>query len=259
MNDWNGLDFLIFLIFAMNTILGMTRGATKEIISTLCLSVGLIFSIRFCVPLTNFLSASPLIADVIDNSMTVNFMSSIGAAPLTTEFLRQFSFSMALMICFTASFSACEAALSLPSVMEVFSFPYAMLNKKVGAGLGCLRGFVLNVILVNILVLHLFNTSGNETVKNSVTNNSHFVAALLPTAKKLDTLIEAQNPDRYREIYQDKDVIKVDGILKALSPDEKNPLDMPQPQAAPAQNAPATQQGESPQAPVSEPKQSHND
>src|SRR3990167_1645354 len=100
MDTWNGLDFFIFLIFASSTILGMVRGATREIISMMCLSVALIFSIKFTIPLAVFFNRSPLINNVVDNPFMQNFMQAIDAGPLTPELLAQIFYSISLLICF---------------------------------------------------------------------------------------------------------------------------------------------------------------
>lgn len=239
MDNWNGLDFFIFLIFAANTILGIVRGATKEIISTMCLSVALIFTLKFTMPLARFFNNSPLITDVIDSSLTQNFMWAIGAGPLTTSLLSEISYSISLLICFLGAFSVCEAMLSFTGFMEVFSFPYAALNRKLGGVLGFARGYIFNIVLVAILALHLLKNG--DVINNSVITHSFFVNLLLPSAKKLDSLISAEAPERYRELLNEKPAYNVEDLYKNI----KNVPDanFNQPQNQPQQpNPPPSQQ-----------------
>lgn len=74
MNNWNGLDFFVFLILVLNTIRGMSRGAGKELIALMCLSAALIFSIKFTVPLADFLKTSPMMVSAVDNTFIRNFL-----------------------------------------------------------------------------------------------------------------------------------------------------------------------------------------
>lgn len=208
MSNWNGLDFFIFLIFFLNLILGMSRGATKEIISTMCLSVALIFTIRFTLPLTVFLNNSPLIQDVLNAQMIKNFMATIGAGPLTADMLKELSYSISVAICFFGVFFVCEGALSLVGFSELFTFPYATLNRKVGGTFGATRGYVISIILILIL-LHMFKT-------HPITG-SFFMNLFEGTAGKLDALIISQDVEKYKDIYEDKKLYNEKDVLKVLS------------------------------------------
>lgn len=198
MNNWNGFDFIIFLILLFNVLLGMSRGAAKEIISFLCLSAALICTIKFVIPLTNFLNSSPLIQDVLTSKYTQNFMESIGAGTLTVEMLVQFAYSLSLLICFVGSFSILESVLALTHVREVFSFPFAVLDRKLGAALGFMRGYIFVLILISILVFHLFiNNPGNP-----LTANSFFTRLFFSQAALFDELIARQQPEEYQQLYK---------------------------------------------------------
>ncbi len=217
MASWNGLDFFIFLIFALNTILGMSRGATKEIISFMCLSLALIFTIKFTVPLAAFFNRSPLIADVVNNKIIQNFMFEIGAGPLTQVLLMEIFFSLSMLVCFVGIFSICEAGLSYSGFMEVFSFPYATMSRKVGAALGCVRGYVITLLLIVIVFFHLLRGGVSETINNSVVSGSFFINLFKSNARTLDDLIAAQQPEKYRDVYRGKDLFKAEDVIKALS------------------------------------------
>src|SRR5579862_3207090 len=119
MNSWNGLDFIIFLIFAANFILGMSRGTTREIISMMCLCAALIITIRFTVPLAAFFNKSPLMVDVVSSAFVQRFMEAIGAGPLTEDLLRQTFYSISILVCFVGTFSLCEAGLARTNLTEV--------------------------------------------------------------------------------------------------------------------------------------------
>lgn len=214
MNNWNGLDFLLFLIFFLNMILGMSRGATKEIISMMCLSVALIFTIKFTLPLTHFLLTAPAIQDVLDSALIKNFMIAIGANPLTLNFLQELSYSISLLICFVGVFSIGEAVLSISGFVEVFSFPYSAWNRKVGAALGCTRGYIINVIIICILSLHMFNNTNQSA--GSMLSGSYFVNLFQAPANKLNELIGKQEVERYQELYEHKNLFNEKDIYKLV-------------------------------------------
>lgn len=213
MNTWNGLDFFIFLIFAANTVLGMSRGASKEIISIICLSVALIFTIKFTVPLAAFFNSSPLIVDMVGNKLTQNFMHAIGAGELTGGMLKQMFYCISLLVCFVGAFSACEAGLSYTGAISLFTFPYATLDRKVGGALGCVRGYVINLVLIVILAFHLLATS-NAVLDTNILSGSFFVNLLRGQAQKLDNLITSQQPEKYKEIYQGSDLYNAEQVIK---------------------------------------------
>src|SRR5580700_9770282 len=99
MNSWNGLDFFVFLILVLNTIRGMSRGAGKELIALMCLSVALIFAIKFTVPLADFLKTSPVMVSAVDNKFISNFLHTINAGPLTLRMVQELMYAISLLIC----------------------------------------------------------------------------------------------------------------------------------------------------------------
>jgi len=220
MSNWNGLDFFIFLIFFVNTMLGMSRGAMKEIISMMCLSVALIFTIRFTVPLSDFLNSTPLFDEksLYYGWWTVgvvkNFMAVIGADQITLNLLRELSYSISMLICFVGTFSICEAVL-VSKFSEMFSFPFAVWNSKVGAALGATRGYVVAMIFIIIFSLHIFKNDNRE-VANQFMSNSYFISLFKNSALKIDSIIGGQDPTRYQEIYQDKDLFNEKSIEKIV-------------------------------------------
>jgi len=206
MSSWSGLDFFIFLIFLLNTLLGLARGAIKEIISTICLCAALVFTIQFTIPLTKFVNSSPLLTDVITSDFMQNFMKAIEMPPLTENMLLHLGYCISLLICFVGTFSICEAVLSYTNMVEVFRFPYTFINRKLSAALGATRGFV--IVLVFIIILeHLFAGS---------VPSSKFINLLQGSARKMDGLITAQAPERYQEILQDKNLYNQENVLNDL-------------------------------------------
>lgn len=200
MNSWNGLDFFIFLILVLNTVLGMARGATKEIISLMCLSAALIFSVKFTVPLTKFFNNSPIVVDVIDSKVMQNFMEAINAGPLTADLLHEIMYCISLLICFVGTFSICEAGLSITGFLEVFSFPYSTLNRKVGATLGFTRGYIISLIFLSIL-LHLYKV---DNIGKAFISGSFFANLFQTQVEKLDSLISSQQPESYHQLYENQ-------------------------------------------------------
>ncbi len=196
MNNWNGLDFFIFLIFFLNTILGISRGAAKEVIALMCLSVALIITITFTIPLTDFCNSSPLIQDVISSAIVQNFMHTIGAGPLTEKMIQNMNYALSLLICFVGVYSVGLGMLSFTGFVEVFSWPLATLNRQIGAALGCTRGYVFTLVFI-IMLQHIFiNTH----------LNSFFVNLFQGSAEKLQSFIDRQQPDQYQKIYEDRNL-----------------------------------------------------
>jgi uncharacterized membrane protein required for colicin V production len=241
MNSWNGLDFFIFLIFALNTVLGMSRGATKEIISMICLSVALIVTIKFTVPLATFFNSSPLISGVVSNNFVQNFMLQINAGPLTANLLKQLFYCISMLICFVGAFSICEAGLSVSGVTSMFSFPYETFDRKVGGSLGCVRGYVITLFLIVILALHIYKTT-NAMMGNNFLSGSYFVRLFMGSAIKLDNIISEQQPEQYKEIYKGSHLFNANDVYK----NTESGLPMPVP--PPGQQAPQGQPA-APQAP----------
>lgn len=212
MNSWNGLDFFIFLIFALNTILGMQRGASKEIISMMCLSAALIFTIKFTVPIAAFFNSSPLISDVVDNPLSQNFMIAIGAGPLTTDMLMELNYTISMLICFVGVFSICEAGLNVAGVNESFTFPYATLSRKIGAGLGATRGYIITIVFLSLLMLHLLKNN----IGGQIISGSYFANLFRPAAVQLDAMITARTPEAYNQLFKDKGLFDEKAVIEHL-------------------------------------------
>jgi len=214
MSAWNGLDFLIFLIFFANMVLGMNRGATKEIVSLMCLSVALIFTIKFTIPMQNIIMSSPLLQDVLTSETIQNFMGAIGADPLTADYVRELAFTLSVLIWFTGAFCISEA-MSVSGFVETFSFPWAVWNRKVGGAIGCTRGFVFVVILIMLCVGHVFKDSRHV---GSLFSGSYFVRLFTPASQRLDELIQGQEIEQYNEIYEYRNLYTPSDIEKTLGP-----------------------------------------
>jgi uncharacterized membrane protein required for colicin V production len=208
MSNWNVLDYLVFFIFFLNTILGIARGATKEIISMMCLTVAMIVLIRFTVPLAGFMDSSPLVQNVIDSVIVQNFMASIGADPLTVYSLRQITFSLAVLICFVGTFSAGEAVLAFTGIVEVYPFPIAFLNRKLGAALGFIRGYVIAIVFL-LIVQHLY-------IARPITD-SYFLNLFHNTVVKLNHYITEQNTAGYKAIMQDSNLYNENDMLNKVT------------------------------------------
>jgi len=197
MNNWTSFDFLIFLILVMNVIQGMSRGTAKELISLMCLSVALIFTIKFTIPLANFFNKSPLIATVIDNPMIKRFLHEIGAGPLTQELLKQVTYSINLLICFTGIFCILEAALSSPSIIQTLPLHQILINRKISSAIGLTRGYIISLVFLSIVTLHIYDQRNDKPFLR----NSFFIKLFQSQTKRLDDLIRKQQPEGYRDLY----------------------------------------------------------
>lgn len=192
MNSWSGLDFFILLIFFVNTVLGMSRGASREIISIMCVAVALICTIKFTVPLTEFILGSPAIKDIIDSRITQSFMSMIGADPLTGATIQHIAYCISILVCFVGVFATGEAVLNFTGIVQAYSFPYAFMDRKLGAALGCTKGYVFTLLFI-VILHHLF-------VHYSF-GNSYFINLFQGAANGLDNLITAQTPEQYQSVF----------------------------------------------------------
>ncbi|HEX2549182.1 MAG TPA: CvpA family protein, partial [Gammaproteobacteria bacterium] len=197
-NNWNGLDFFIFLILALNAIQGMSRGTAKEILSMMCLSIALIFSIKFTLPLTNFINSSPLAHGVLSTPMIQRFMHAIGAGSLTLQLLHQIMYSISLLVCFVGIFCVLEATLTSSNVSQSMPLHEVLINRKVSSAIGLTRGYIINLIFLSIFTLHI-SGADNKFVRDS------FFAKLFHTQTvKLDRIIRNQKPEDYKEIYKNQ-------------------------------------------------------
>lgn len=232
MNSWNALDFLIFLIFVVNTMLGMVRGATKEIISAMGISAALIISIKFTVPLADFFNSSPLMRNVVENPMMNRFMISIGAGPITLPLLEELFFSLSLLVCFVGTYSICEAVMAYPGFVEMMAFPYSTLNRKVGGSLGAVRAYIFTLVILVILSCHLVKVD-NPLLGDNIISGSYFAKLFQSSANVMNNLIATQNPDDYKEIYKNKDLYNDQNVVKAVGSDTTFPPPAQQEQVQP--------------------------
>jgi uncharacterized membrane protein required for colicin V production len=258
MNSWNGLDFIIFLILVSNTVLGMSRGGSREIISMMCLSAALIVTIAFTMPLANFLNSSSVVYTVVDNSMIQNFMEAIEAGPMTANLLMQLMYSISLLICFVGAFSICEAGLAKSGFTESYGLATAVINRKVGGALGFMRGYIIALVFISILVLHIYQANNN--IGSRFVTGSYFVGIFKGQAQVLDGLISSQQTDQYHKLYENQPY-KVEDLYKDLhkQADIVAPAETPAPAAPSAATqaqplpVPATQAAPAVVAPVDAP------
>jgi len=209
MSNWSGLDYFIFLFFLMNILLGMARGGLKESISTFGLCAALVMTIAFTGPLTKFVNSSPLMTDVVSSPMVQNFMKAVGMPPLTYDSLVNCGYALSLLICFVGAFGVCEAVLAYSNVMEAFSLPVTLINRKVGVALGALRGFIFTVIFL-VVLKHLF--MGDNQYLGT------FATMFQGPVDKLDYLIQIRAPERYGEILKDSNLYNTQKVLDMVSP-----------------------------------------
>lgn len=223
MNNWNQLDFFIFLILAINFIQGLVRGATREIIALMCLCFAIIVTIKFTVPVETFLNKSPAKTIAAESEIVQNFLYSFNDALNNGQqmnitpmaLLNRIVFCISLVLCFTAAYSVTAAGLSVSGFVEVFSFPYAALNRKIGGALGFLRGYVVSLIV--IICLMTFYAQGNNFLGSEWVKNSAFVNLLYKDpATKFFEIIKTQDPDRYRDIFENRGNFTVQDMYDKL-------------------------------------------
>ncbi len=217
MNSWNGLDFFVFLILVVNTIRGMSRGAGKELIALMCLSAALIFSIKFTVPLANFLDQSPIMVSAVDNKFIRNFLHSIDAGPFTLGMAYELMYTISLLICFVSVFSITEACITFSGYAESLTITQAVVYRKIGAAIGFTRGYIISLVFLSILTLHIFK---NESPK--FVSGSFFINLFSSQIKKFDDMISSQQPENYQELYKSQPVNEQE-IIQHLGKPEETP------------------------------------
>jgi len=224
MNSWNGLDFFVFLILVLNTIRGMSRGAGKELIALMCLSVALIFAIKFTVPLADFLKTSPMMVAAVDNKFIANFLHTIDAGPLTLRMVKELMYTISLLICFVSVFAITEACITFSGYAESVTMTQAIAYRKIGAAIGFTRGYIISLIFLSVLTLHIFDQS------TKFISGSFFVNLLGPQIRKFDDMIASQQPENYQELYKDKPISE-HGMINELSgqPEQQPPQQQPNP------------------------------
>jgi hypothetical protein len=179
-------------------IQGMSRGTAKEIISLMCLSIALIFSIKFTIPLAHFLNTSPLLQTVLTTPMVQRFMHMIGAGALTLSLLEQMMYSISLLVCFVGIFTILEAALTTTSIVQTMPLHQILINRKVSSVIGLTRGYVIGLIFLSIITLHLVNDN------TQFVRESFFVKLFYSQTRRLDHIIRHQKPDDFKEIYKNQ-------------------------------------------------------
>lgn len=118
---------------------------------------------------------------------------------MTVDLANQITYSISLLICFVGVFSICDGALSIAGFSETFSFPWAVLNRKVGGALGLTRGYVITLIFLTIFAFHLYK-AGN--IGGDFLSGSFFANLFANQARELDELISSQRPENYQKVYQ---------------------------------------------------------
>ena len=150
-----------------------------------------------------------MITDVLTAPTIQNGARALGAKSLTGGMLLQLSYCISLLICFVGTFSVCEAMLSYSGISESYSFPYAALNRKLGAALGATRGYVISLIFLSVL---------QHLLINDPIRNSYFVNLFQTPLHKLDSLIMQQDVNKYKELYKGKDLYKATDVINTVYP-----------------------------------------
>jgi hypothetical protein len=148
--------------------------------------------------------------------MTINFMNAIGAGPLTDKLLGSIFYCISLLVCFVGVFSITSAVLHFSGFQEAFNFPYATMSRKVGGGLGFVRGYIFTLIFLLILT-HIFSRDNNQAINTSFINSSFFARLFDSSVNKLDQIIINQNPEKYREIFEGKNLYTPEQLYQQVN------------------------------------------
>src|SRR3990167_5439569 len=176
MADFTWLDYLIFGVFFLNIILGLARGLLREIIGILSLIVALLVSIKFTLPITEFLNSSD------------GFKSVISAFTSFTDFnvmgpLSYISLGVSFLILFVGTYSIGEAVNYYAPAFGVLMFPrMAFIDRILAASLGYIRGYVFSLVLILVVGLSPITLDATWT-------QSRLIPPLKPSADRLGNLV----------------------------------------------------------------------
>lgn len=181
-----------------------------RIMAMMCLCAALIVTIKFTVPLATFFNHSPLINNVVDNQFMQRFMVAIGAGPITAELLQQLFYSISMLVWFVGTYSLCEGALAYSGYIQSLSLVSAAISSKLGAALGCTRGYIVSLVFLAIFTLHIFKGQDNFIT------GSFFARLFQSSTIRLDSLISGQRPEEYMKAFQGKDLYNSEQIMQQL-------------------------------------------
>lgn len=170
MAGFTTLDYLIFLVFFANVVLGLARGIYKEAISLICVVVAFIVAIHFTGRLAIFLNGSQGFQDVL--TVFVKFWDIHVSA-----YLQYISYGVSFLVLFVGTYSLGEAA-NFYTAFEWFIFPFVLLGRLLGGVFGLIRGYAFNVVLIMILQL-------TPAVGTSAWGDSYFIPKLKPYVNQL--------------------------------------------------------------------------
>lgn len=175
MVDYTWFDFVIIGIFLASILLGLARGFIKEIISVVALALAFLVAIKFTQPLAQLLNGSQGSQDVL--AVITKFIGFNASVPLS-----EITYVLSFLVIFIGVYSTGEA-INYYSSVYINVFPVlGLFERLLGAGLGFVRGYAFNIVLIFILQISPITASTAWT-------QSHFLAQLQPTAVWLQSQV----------------------------------------------------------------------
>lgn len=177
MADYTWFDFIIFLVFFLAVVLGLARGLMREIISLLIVIVGLIVTIKFALPLAQFLYYTKGSHDVIA------FISRYIAANNWDKYIAFFTLDLSVLLLFVGTTSIVEAVNHYVFPNAFMGAALSFLYRITGGIVGLIRGYIYNVILILILSI-------TPLTQDPAWTGSYFVHRLSASVNILGSLIQ---------------------------------------------------------------------
>lgn len=143
LSSFNWVDYIILGIFLASTLLGLTRGFVKEIISLIALIAAFVLAMMFANPLAAMLSHSAANATGANAEPTVSYIA----------------LAVAYLIIFVGTILV-GGIVNLIFNIAIKSGGLGFGNRLLGAAFGFARGFIFNLVLIFLVQLTSSGTEG---------------------------------------------------------------------------------------------------
>lgn len=141
MQGFNWVDYIVLAILFFSTLVGLSRGVVKEVISIATWVAAFFVASVFATPVANYFSSSPQAQSVISSA------GSGASAPITW-----LAYGLSFIGLFIITMIAGAIINSVMSrAVEVSGISFA--NRLLGALFGMIRGFLLNIMMMFLLQL----------------------------------------------------------------------------------------------------------
>ena len=176
MGTFTLVDYIFLAFFFFSTLLGLSRGFFKELISLVSILFALIITIKFTGPVANWLNASNGAQDVV-LAVSTFFGVHVGTQ------LTLFTIGLTVLVLFVGVYSVGEA-MNAYGLFEMLVGPgvISLTYRILGGIIGFVRGYIFNLILIIFIGFSPIGTW-------SIWKQSTLLPKLQPNANTLANLI----------------------------------------------------------------------